>query len=91
MEEEQWTAKRRMVALMQAGHSWQEAATQAGVHTSRSSAYRLLQKVRLEGDAAWQDGRHGHPVKLREPVLHWRKRLLPCGSRHAKSSGPTGT
>jgi hypothetical protein len=47
MEEEQWTVKRRVVALMQAGHPWQEAATQAGVHTSRSSAYRLLQKVRL--------------------------------------------
>ncbi len=39
-EEQQRTAKGRMVALMQAGYSWQEAATQAGVQTSRSAAYR---------------------------------------------------
>lgn len=74
MEEEQRrAAKGRMVALMQAGHAWQEAARLAGVQTSRSAAYRLLQKVHTQGDTALQDGRHGHPAKLREPVLHWLK------------------
>ena len=28
--------------------------------------YRLLQAVRTQGEAALQDGRHGHPAKLRE-------------------------
>lgn len=74
MEEEQnHAAKGQMVALMQAGHSWQEAATMAGVQISRSAAYRLLQKVRTQGEAGLQDGRQGHPAKLREPVLQWLK------------------
>jgi transposase len=56
---------------MQAGHSWQEAATRAGIQTSRSAAYRLLQNARTRGKAAFQDGRHGHSAKLREAVLQW--------------------
>jgi transposase len=59
-------AKRQLIALMQAGHSWQEAATVAGMQISRSGAYRLLQEVRKRGEAALLDGRHGHPTKLRE-------------------------
>lgn len=63
--------KAQMVALMQAGQSWQEAAEQAGVQTSRTAAYRLLQRVRTEGRAALEDQRHGHPTKLRQPVRDW--------------------
>ena len=74
MEEEQnRAAKGHMVALMQAGHSWQDAASLAGIQISRSAAYRLLQKVRIQGEAGLQDGRHGHPAKLREPVQQWLK------------------
>ena len=74
MEEEQnHAAKGQMVALMQAGHSWQEAATMAEVQISRSAAYRLLQKVRTQGEAGLRDGRHGHPAKLRGPVQQWLK------------------
>ena len=65
------TAKRRLIALMQAGHPWQEAAAMAGVRIGRSAAYQLLRNVRLRGEAALQDSRHGHPVKLREPVRQW--------------------
>lgn len=72
-EEHTRAAKGQMVALMQAGHSWQEASTMAGVQISRSAAYRLLQKVRAQGEAGLQDGRHGHPAKLREPVQQWLK------------------
>jgi transposase len=69
MEEEQYrAAKGQMIALMQAGHSWQQASTMAGIQISRSSAYRLLQKVRTLGEVGLQGGRHGHPAKLREPV-----------------------
>jgi len=49
----------------------QEAARQAGVQTSRTATYRLLQRVRTEGAAALEDQRHGHPTKVREPVRQW--------------------
>jgi hypothetical protein len=39
-------AKRQMMNLMQAGRPWQEAATMAGVHTSRSTAYHWFQQYR---------------------------------------------
>jgi transposase len=72
MEEEQRrAAKRQMITLMQAGHTWQEAATIAGVQIGRSAAYQLLRNVRLRGEAALQEGRHGHPAKLRPPVREW--------------------
>lgn len=72
MEEDQrCVAKGQMIALMQTGCSWKEAARQAGVQTSRSAAYRLLQKVRTQGEAGLQDGRHGHPYKVSPPVRQW--------------------
>jgi transposase len=72
MEKElQRSAKGQMVALMQAGHPWQEAAAMAGVQIGRSAAYQLLRNVRLQGEVALQDGRHGRPAKLCEPVRQW--------------------
>src|SRR5207244_10439099 len=62
---------KQMLELMEAGVSWQEAATTAGVQTSRASAYRWRQEARTRGEAALQDGRHGHPAKVLPPVLHW--------------------
>lgn len=70
-EDELRAAKRQMIALMQAGHSWQEATDMAGVRMGRSAAYQLLRNVRLRGEAALQDGRHGHPAKLCPPVREW--------------------
>ena len=67
-KERQRSAKGQMVALMQSGHPWQEAAAMAGVQIGRSAAYQLLRNVHVRGEAALQDGRHGHPAKLREPV-----------------------
>jgi transposase len=67
-EEQRRAAKKQLIALMQAGHSWHEAAAVAGVQIGRSAAYQLLRNVRLRGDAALQDGRHGHSAKLRPPV-----------------------
>ena len=72
-EEHNRAAKKQMIALMQAGHSWQEASRMAGIPISRRASYRLLQKVRIQGEAGLQDGRHGHPAKLREPVQQWLK------------------
>jgi len=36
-----------------------------------STAYRLLRQVRTRGKAAFQDGRHGHPAKLRTAERTW--------------------
>jgi transposase len=58
MEDEQrQEAKRQMMILMQAGHSWQEASTLAGAPTSRSTAYRWFQQFCAQGEAALHDPR----------------------------------
>jgi transposase len=64
-------AKAHLVMLMQMGYPWQKAVATAGLHISRSTAYRLRHSVQTQGEAAFQDGRHGHPAKLREAVLQW--------------------
>ena len=69
--EQRRAAKELMMALVQADHRWQEAAVQAGIQVSRSTAYRLLRQVRIRGKAAFQDGRHGHPAKLRTAERTW--------------------
>jgi transposase len=69
--EQRRAAKEQMIALMQTGHWWQEAAAQAGIQVSRSTAYRLLRLVRTRGKAALQDGRYGHSAKLRTAERTW--------------------
>jgi putative transposase len=61
-------AKAQLVAQMQEGHSWQTAAAQASLRISQSAAYRLWRAFRQLGETALQDGRHGHPIKLRGEV-----------------------
>lgn len=66
MDKEQYRAmKAQLVARMQEGCSWHKAVAQTGIQISRSVAYRLRQKVKKQGEMALQDGRHGHPIKLR--------------------------
>jgi transposase len=66
MDKKQYhAAKVQLVAGMQEGHSWQTAAANAGIHISQSNAYRLWLAVRKHGEKALEDGRHGHPIKLR--------------------------
>ena len=69
--EQRRAAKEQMIALMQTGHRWQEAVAKAGLQVSRSTAYRLLRQVRSRGEAAFEDGRHGHPAKLRTDERAW--------------------
>jgi transposase len=56
-----------LIAYMDEGYPWQEAAAKAGVVVSRATAYRLWR----DGPSAVDDGRHGHPSKLRDPIRHW--------------------
>ena len=67
------TARLQLLEHMFAGHSWQTAVSQSGLHISRSTAYRLRQQARDEDKAAlvFLDDRHGHPYKLTEPVCLW--------------------
>jgi transposase len=69
--EDRRAAKAQLVTHMLQGQPWDAAAAAAGLHVSRSTAYRLLQRVRTQGEAALADGRHGHPTKLRAPLHHW--------------------
>jgi len=69
--EQRRAAKQQMLELMQAGVSWQEAARTTGIQTSRATAYRWKQEVRTRGEAALQDGRHGHPAKVLPAMLRW--------------------
>ena len=71
-------AKTQLVAQMEAGQSWQVAATSVGTQTSRATAYRLLHRVRIEGAMALVDQRHGHQ----------RKCASRCGSGWLRSVAP---
>ena len=72
MEREQRREYRlRLVEGMRCGVPWQQATTEAGMTTCRATAYNLLRLVRTQGEEALEDGRHGHPHKLTEPVREW--------------------
>ena len=58
-------AREQLVTALLEGHSWKEISARPDVPLKRAMAYRLLHAVRTEGSIALQDGRHGHPSKLR--------------------------
>lgn len=64
-------AKITMAELMLIGVNWQEAAQQAGVMTSESSAYRFLTAYCLRGEKALEERRRGHAHKVVGDVLVW--------------------
>ena len=69
MEESKlYTARVQVVEAMEQGLPWHEAAKQAGLQISQSTAYRLRQRMRQGGKQALQEGRHGHPAKVRGEV-----------------------
>lgn len=67
--EQRQAAKREIVKQIEQGASAQEARVQSTVPMHRATVYRLLKRVGNEGERAFVDGRHGHPVKLRGEVL----------------------
>ena len=58
-------AREQLVTALHEGHSWKEESRGPDVPLKRAMAYRLLHAVHTEGSIALQDGRHGHPSKLR--------------------------
>ncbi len=64
-KEQRRSAKAHLVTGMQSGKPWQTAAAQAELPISQLNAYRLWGAFRQHGEMALEDGRHGHPIKLR--------------------------
>jgi len=58
-------AREQLIIAMLEGRTFQEVSTGTLVPVKRAMAYRLLHAVRTKGNIALQDGRHGHPSKLR--------------------------
>jgi transposase len=67
-EEQRQAAKRQIVEHIKQGASVEETRTAAAVLMHRTTVYRLLRRTQTEGEAAFSDERHGHPVKLRGEV-----------------------
>jgi hypothetical protein len=61
-----YTARVQMVEAMEQELPWHEAVKRTGVEISQSTAYRLRQRIRQGGEQALHEGRHGHPIKLRD-------------------------
>ncbi len=72
-------AKITMAELMLRGVNWQAAASQAGVVTSRSSAYRFVDAYCLRGEKVLEEQRRGHAHKIAGDVLGWL--LAACQER----------
>jgi len=58
-------AREQFIAAMLEGRTFREVSAGSPPPVKRAMAYRLLCAVRAKGDIALQDGRHGHPIKLR--------------------------
>ena len=63
--------KAQMVAGRQEGLSWKEVIAREGITISRATLYRWVQRMVDCGQDGLQDGRRGHPFKLREEVRTW--------------------
>ncbi len=57
-------AREQLVTTMLEGRTFRQVSASTPTPLKRAMAYRLLHAVRIKGDIALQDGRHGHPVKL---------------------------
>jgi transposase len=78
---ERQEARERLVTALLEGQSWQAVREGPDVPLKRAMAYRLLRAVRTHGKVALQDGRHGHPSKLRgeaRAFLEASCREAPC-------------
>ena len=67
--EQRQAAKREIIRQIEQGASAKVARLNCVVLMHRATVYRLLKRVQSEGEKAFVDGRHGHPVKLRGEVL----------------------
>lgn len=64
-------AKRQLLADLQDGYSVPETQARASLPWHPTTIYRLRQRLQADPALALEDGRHGHPVKLRGEVRDW--------------------
>lgn len=67
--EQRQAARREIVRQIEQGATASEARMRSPISMHRTTAYRLLKRVQSKGEDAFNDGRHGHPVKLRGEIL----------------------
>jgi transposase len=67
--EQRQSAKREIVRQVEQGATASDARMRSAVPMHRTTVYRLLKRARSEGESAFADGRHGHPIKLRGEAL----------------------
>ncbi len=72
-----------LVRQVELGATASEAQRRCPVPMHRTTVYRPLKRVGQEGEQAFSERRHGHPVKLRGEVLTW---LLDYRQSHASVS-----
>ena len=64
-------AKQQLLADLQNGYSVQETQSKAVIPCHAATIYRLRQRLQTNPLTALDDGRHGHPIKLRGAVRDW--------------------
>lgn len=79
-------AREQFIAAMLEGRTFREVSAGSSPPVKRAMAYRLLRAVRTRGNTALQDGRHGHPSKLRGEA---RAFLEACCREAPCTSSPT--
>ena len=62
-------ARRELVRQVERGVTASDARRLCPVPMHRTTVYRLLKRIEQEGEHAFAERRHGHPVKLRGEVL----------------------
>ncbi len=67
-QEQRQVAKRQLIGQIEQGASVQQARSHSAIPMHRATVYRLLKRVRAEGETAYRDERHGHPIKVRGEV-----------------------
>jgi transposase len=66
--EQRQAGKRQIRELVEQGASVQQARNQSEFPMHRATVYRLLKRVRTQGEAGYNDGRQGHPIKIRGEI-----------------------
>jgi transposase len=69
--EQRLAAKRELVRQVEQGTPVSDARRRCPLAIHRTTVYRLLKRTQREGEQAFIDRRHGHPIKLRGEVLLW--------------------
>ncbi len=67
-QEQRQEVKRQLIEQIEQGVSVRQVRSLSAIPLHRATVYRLLKRVRAEGETAYRDERHGHPIKVRGEV-----------------------